>query len=364
MSRPEIRLRAHLLRLPLAVPYRLSFGTQTRFDVILVGARDEDGREGWGEAAILPGYTTETVEGSWQLVSTAVGAINSVAKLRAFGSELLPTAPFAATALLSCVDWLERSAWLNQAGRFPLLGTVNGKADDEAALESEIEALLNQGYRTLKLKVGWEVDEDLRQVGVVQRIVAGRAQLRIDANQGYSTDDAVAFLSRLDPEGVELVEQPCAAGDWDAAVAVKRATGVPMMLDESIYGLPDVERAARLGCADYVKLKLMKLGSLGSLRDGLAMIQSFGMKAVLGNGVASDVGCWMEASAGLGLVSNAGEMNGFLKTPLQLLSPHLKMDGADLVLDGSLPCVDEGAIAVCEVAAAGGWPAPAIRRHG
>src|SRR5207248_3720215 len=161
-------------------------------------------------------------------------------------------------------------------------------------LEKEIETLIGRGYKTLKVKAGWEPDADLRQVDTVRRIVNGRAKLRIDANQGYKRDQAIYFLKKLKPDDIELVEQPCAAGDWDSACALMGAGDVPVMLDESIYALEDIDRAADLKCADYIKLKLMKLGTLDALESGLRRIADRGMKAVLGNGVATDLGCWME----------------------------------------------------------------------
>lgn len=350
-----IELRAHLLRLPLTTPYRLVFGDLHWFDVILLGASDADGACGWGEATILPGYTDETVEGGWALAREAVETVRTAEAARDFGRAALPSAPFAATALLTALDWLGRNPILSRSGRVELLGTVNGKAEDAAALETEVEALIARGYRTLKVKVGWDVQKDLAQVAAVRSIAAGRASLRIDANQGYSVEQAAAFLSRLDPTGVELVEQPCAAGDWAAAAAAKRASAAPMMLDESIYGLEDIDRAAKLGCADYVKLKLMKLGDLDTLETGLRMIVDRGMKPVLGNGVASDLGCWMEACCALGGARSAGEMNGFLKTRARVLSPALAIDGADIVLSGEAPDVDEAVLQAYEVATAGGW---------
>lgn len=350
-----IELRAHLLRLPLIVPYRLVFGDLRCFDVILIGVRDADGACGWGEATILPGYTDETVEEGWALAREAVATLRTVWAARRFGGAALARAPFAATALLTALDWLERDPALGRSGRVELLGTVNGKADETAALEQEIESLVAQGYRTLKVKVGWDVEKDLRQVAVVRSIASGRARLRIDGNQGYSVEQAVEFLRRLDPSDVELVEQPCAAGDWDAAVAAKRASSAPMMLDESIYELDDIGRAAHLRCADYVKLKLMKLGDVETLEAGLRMIVEHGMKPVLGNGVASDLGCWMEACCALGGARSAGEMNGFLKTRSRVLRPALEVDGAEIVVSGELPEVDEAVLRAHTVAIAGGW---------
>jgi L-alanine-DL-glutamate epimerase-like enolase superfamily enzyme len=352
----DLQLRIAYLQLPLTVPYRLAFGEQKRFDTILVGLRDAHGKAGWGEATILPGYTDETVEGAWKFANDLVGACRSIGDLRAKAAAAAKTSPFAASAFLTALDWLNDHPLLHRSGRFPLLGTVNGKAEAYDALVQEIETLLAAGYKTLKVKIGWDVERDLKQVKAVQSIVRGRAKLRIDGNQGYTIDQAVAFLSKLDGADVELVEQPCSAGDWDAAVAVKRAAGVPVMLDESIYTLDDIGRAAALKCADYIKLKLMKLGNLDALTRGFKIIADCGMTAVIGNGVASDLGCWMEIAASLGTVTTAGEMNGFLKTPIQILKPALRMEGADVVLDGQLPSIDAHAVMSHAVARAGNWP--------
>ena len=157
----------------------------------------------------------------------------------------------------------------------------------------------------------------------IQRTVAGRAVLRIDGNQGYDRDTAARFAAALEPDGIELLEQPCAAGDWAAARAVAKASTVPTMLDESIYDLDDIERAAADRAARFIKLKLMKMGGLTRLVDGLARIGRHGMTAVLGNGVATDLGCWMEACVAARHVATAGEMTGFLKPRARLFKTPL-----------------------------------------
>ena len=128
---------------------------------------------------------------------------------------------------------------------------------------------------------------------------------------------------------------------------------VPMMLDESIYGMDDIERAAKLGAARYIKLKLMKMGSLESLARGIRRIRELGMEPVLGNGVACEVGCWMEACVARTLIANAGEMNGFLKPVTRLLADPLRFSDGALVLDaGYAPRLDADAVSPCTVARA------------
>ena len=349
------RLKLYRLEVPLAAPYKLSFGPVTRFDTLLVEVQDDDGRTGLGEATLLTGYTDETVDGAWELMQRLAAGFPGLSPVRCV--ELLrgvtQAAPFAATGLATAMEMLQASSWLRvkEPARVPLLGVVNGSTASE--LEVEVEQLLNEGFATLKVKVGFDADEDARRVRLIQATVAGRCRLRIDANQGYDRDEACAFAAALDPAGIELFEQPCAAGDWDAAQAVAAVSTVPMMLDESIYGIADIERAAKLGAARFIKLKLMKMGSLEALAAGLRRIRELGMEPVLGNGVACEVGCWMEACVARTLITNAGEMNGYLKPVNRLLGNPLPFqDGAVLLGAGYAPVLDARAVSACTVAQA------------
>lgn len=349
------RLRLHRLEVPLASPYKLSFGPVTKFDTILVEARDSDGRIGLGEATLLTGYTDETVEGAWDLMQRVAAGFPGLAPERCIAQTvgLARDAPFAATGLATAMEMLQASPWLRvgEATRVPLLGLVNG--DDAHELDAEVTRLLAEGFGTLKIKVGFDAGEDARRVKRIQKAVAGRCRLRIDANQGYDREQGRAFAAALDPEGIELFEQPCAAGDWDAARAVADVSPVPMMLDESIYGMDDIERAGRLKAARYIKLKLMKMGTLEALARGLQRIRELGMEPVLGNGVACEIGCWMEACVARTLIGNAGEMNGFLKPVTRLLANPLPFaDGALLLDAGYAPRLDADAVSRCAAATA------------
>ena len=81
--------------------------------------------------------------------------------------------------------------------------------------------------------VGFDLFADRQRLAFIQELVAGRAVLRVDANQGYSQADGVAFVSGIDPTGIELVEQTCAAGDWPAAKAVAEAARQKKAVEEA-----------------------------------------------------------------------------------------------------------------------------------
>jgi L-Ala-D/L-Glu epimerase len=340
----------YLLRVPLSTPYRLSFGPVLAFDTMLVELRDADGRQGLGEATYLTGYTDETVEGGWALAQNLAReysgrATDDIAsRLKAH----YETAPFTATAFNTALEMAANQCLLSiaQPTRVPLLGLLH--ATETAAIEAESQQLFDRGFTTLKVKVGFDAVSDAAMVKRVQQVIDGRGRIRLDANQGYTRDEACSFVAALDPQGIELFEQPCAAGDWESACAVARIAPVPMMLDESIYGLDDIRRAAELKAARYIKVKLMKLGGLDRLAAALDTIRDCGMEPVLGNGVACEIGCWMEACIARARINNAGEMNGFLKPVAPLLANPLKFDRGAMVLEpGFRPALDSVALSNC-----------------
>lgn len=338
-------VRAWRLSLPLSRPYHLSLGAIDAFETILVEIGN-DQRVACGEATYLTGYTDEIVERAWEKTNALMPLIvgTSSADARAVLAPLLSEWPFTVTAFGTALDMLEHNALLDvkEQARVPLLSLLQGETDVEIA--KDVDDAIAGGFSTLKVKVGFDVDADLARIATIQRINDGRCLLRLDANQGYARDDAVRFASSLDPDAIELFEQPCAKEDWQAALDVARVSRVPMMLDESIYGAEDIERAAQLGAARFVKLKLMKSGSVDILARDLARIRALGMEPVLGNGVATDVSNWMEACVARGLVGNALESNGFLKLRRSVLTQPLRFEHGSIVLDpGWTPRVDTAA---------------------
>ncbi len=324
------RITVYRLQVPLKVPYRLVFGPVEHFDTIIAEVIDRDGNAGFGEATILTGYTDETIEDSWQAAKEFAGNLSAAGdRAGRLINELGVKFPFTATAFGTAIEMLAGSRLLKLPAdtAVPLVGLLNAK--DEESMHAEFVQLLQAGYRTIKVKVGFDLDKDIELVKTFQKVVNGRATIRLDANQAFTAQQGVSFVKALDPAGIELFEQPCAAGDWDSHLAVARAAQVPMMLDESIYGLEDIDKAGKLKAATYIKLKLMKLVTLDALSKAIERIRTLGMKPVLGNGVACDPGCWMEGCIAARQIDNAGEMNGFLKARAPLLENALDFrDGA------------------------------------
>ena len=347
----EIVVRA--VRVPLKRPYKLSYRTFTDFEPIIVEMRSHDGSIGWGEGHISPGSSSETREGGWQFCRRYAERIagRDTSDAMAMLSSAMHESKVAATALLTAIEMLEREPLLEsgEGACLPLLTPVN--ATDESEITDEIEQRIAEGFRTFKIKVGNDAAADTKRVRAIQKAVDGRATMRIDANRAYDESDAIAFATALDPEGVELFEQPCEAEDWDTNAKVARVSPVPVMLDEPICAIADIERAGQMENVGFCKLKLKRFGGIKRLHEALGAVRTHGMEPVLGDGLGLDIACWMEAAIARTTIRNAGEFNGFRKASASLFEEPIEFKGGDLILKpGFVPRIDRAVLKAHQIA--------------
>jgi L-alanine-DL-glutamate epimerase-like enolase superfamily enzyme len=340
------RVIVRQISFPLTTPYKLSTGNKVIFDPFVVEVQ-AGGKTGWGECMVSVGYTSESREGSWKVLVEMATRLQGIEV--DYGHEVVSSFaaeyPGVSSAMYGALSMLLNEPILKiiENTSVPLLAPC--QAHDEGELREEIETLLDQGFKTLKIKVGLDWRDDLDRVQRIQSICAGRATLRLDANRAFTEKDGIAFASRLTPEGIELFEQPCGSDDWAENAAVAAASTVPVMLDESIYGLQDIDRAGAIENVGFVKLKLKKIGSVNQLVAGLQHIRDCGMTPVLGDGVSLEIACWMEACVAARSIKNAGEMNGFLKARSRLLENPLSFSNGSIQLPaGYWPKVDMDAL--------------------
>ena len=328
----EITLRK--VRLPLIRPYQLSYRTFTEFEPIIVEVRSRDGRIGWGEGHISPGSSSETRDGGWAFCREHAQKLigKETGQAKAAITESISASKVAATALMTAIEMLDGHPLLEieSETRLPLLTPFN--SSEPAAIADEVERRLDEGFRTFKIKVGKDARADLARVCAIQAAIAGRATMRLDANRAYDESGACWFAAALDPQGIELFEQPCRAEDWDANAHVARVSTVPVMLDEPICALADIDRAAEIPNVKFCKLKLKRFGGLDLLRDALLHVRARGMEPVLGDGLGCEIGCWMEACVARTTIRNAGEFNGFLKPKTRLFANPMRFEQGALVL--------------------------------
>jgi len=329
------RIELYRLKVPLKQPYKIATAEMKVFDSTVVVLQAE-GREGLGEAmAGIQGYFWETADEVWQFAREQGPNILGlpVAQAQDSFAAHVQDRPCASTPFLTALEMLAGNPLLSpppEPCSVPMVGIL--QANEPEAIRKELEDFIGQRYDTIKIKVGFDVDKDIEKVTLAQRIIRGRAQVRADANQGYIFAQAKKFVQSLDPGGIEFLEQPFKEDAWEAMVELAGISPLPLGLDESIYGMAAVEKAKKLGCARFVKFKIMKMGSAEALTRAIDASREFGLEVILGNGAAGEISCYQEALVAARMKTRTGEMNGFLKQKESILTDGLKTEGGKILL--------------------------------
>jgi L-alanine-DL-glutamate epimerase-like enolase superfamily enzyme len=147
---------------------------------------------------------------------------------------------------------------------------------------AEARQCAEKGFKALKLKVGLDVEADIKMVGAVRDAVGSQIRLRADANQGYATDEAIKFCEEVAHLGLEFLEQPVPANDLDSMGTVREHSPIPLMADESVKSLSDLNHLVKSECADMVNIKLMKCGGITRAMEMASVCKDAGMKNMIG----------------------------------------------------------------------------------
>jgi muconate cycloisomerase len=123
------------------------------------------------------------------------------------------------------------------------------------------------GFRQVKLKVGIRGQDDVSRVRIIRKWLGRRIDLRIDVNEAWSPAEVADRIRELQPFGITSVEQPVRHEDVACLAEVRKQVTTPIMLDESLCGEIDAERAVRGSWCDLFNIRLSKCGGyIPSLR--------------------------------------------------------------------------------------------------
>jgi L-alanine-DL-glutamate epimerase-like enolase superfamily enzyme len=267
-------VRAWPVPLALAQPYEIAYETVSAVENVFLRIDTDAGIAGFGCAAPDLAVTGETPASVRSLLDGVVEPAlrGEDALMRTRLLDVLAEPMAAGPSALAAVDMALHDIVGKRAG-LPLWQVLGGCRDriatsvtlgilpvEEAVREAR--ARTGQGFRILKIKGGRSLDEDVERVFAVRAAVGERVELRFDANQGYTVEQAAAFVGRTRDARLQLIEQPTPRGEPDQLARVSGLVSIPVMADESLMGLVDAFRIAADGLADMVNVKLMKVGGI------------------------------------------------------------------------------------------------------
>jgi D-galactarolactone cycloisomerase len=297
----ELKLRrvtARVFRCPLEQPVMTSFGTMRDRPMVMIEVEDEQGVRGWGEAwcnfpavgaehrarlvdsvltpLLLARSFRDPVDAFEHMTSrTAVLALQS--------AEPGPFAQAIAGADTALWDLAARRAgkplWkhLNDDGA-PTIGVYASGLNPDAP-ERLAKAKQEAGYRSFKLKVGFGSERDLANLGRLRSTLGPDADLMVDANQGWSVEQALEMLPKLEAFDLGWLEEPIRADiPWSTWQRLKSATRIPLAGGENIAGAADFERAFEAAVLGVVQPDLAKWGGLSATLPIARRIRERGLR--------------------------------------------------------------------------------------
>jgi O-succinylbenzoate synthase len=272
------RLAYRRYRLPLRVAVRTAHGVLAEREGVLVRLEDESGAVGWGEAAVLPWFGTET-------------ANEAMAVCTVLGERVTAEQLAAVPARLRCLRFALQTATGATASSAQKSLTVAALLPAGPAAIKKIAPLAEAGFRTFKWKVGvGDTADELALLDDVCAALPGGAKLRLDANGAWQRLQAEHWLERCAERPVEFIEQPIAAdarGVEDLLCGLANDYPTPIALDESLKGEGEVERWLAVG---WPGVYVVKPSLLGDAAGALARLAAAKASVVFSSALETAVG--------------------------------------------------------------------------
>jgi D-galactarolactone cycloisomerase len=290
------RVSAHALEAPLAQPFRWAFNENDRRTSCVVEIETDNGITGWGEcigpaelnaaivtayAGLLIGKDPLNTEGLWQLLYE---------RYRDLGRKGLPIAALSGVDIaLWDIKGKHFGAPIYRLMGGPFRGDVEAYATGTYRLKDtkshdyllkEVESYRREGFKGVKLKIGFDVADDAVLIREVRRAIGPDCKLMLDANHGYDTIEAIELGNRAAAEDITWFEEPVIPEDLRAYCEVRARQPIPVAGGEcefTRYGFRDVLTA---GAIDILQPDTCAAGGLSECKKIADMAMAFGVRTI------------------------------------------------------------------------------------
>lgn len=324
---------------PLKEPFRVAFGVIEDADSWTVKIETDEGIYGLGSAAPLAFVTGETMDTCYIVMKMFADAFIGFDPMDIAGAHKLMDSIIYSNGAAKCAFDLALYDIIGKKKGLPVykvLGGTNPVVHNDITIginspeKMEADAkeyVFEKGFRILKVKTGLDLATDIRALTLIRNAVGPDVRIRIDANQGYSVETALKALPEFEKLGIDAAEQFLPWWDFEGAAELKRknTTSVKLMLDESIHNIHDAHRAAKLDCADFYNIKLMKCGGLYPALQIASAAEVYGVPCM--------IGCMLEAKISVNAAVHLACARGII-TKIDLDGPVLCSE--DPVLGGAV----------------------------
>jgi muconate cycloisomerase len=285
------------ISIPFARPYKLSKVYGTRYDAVAIIFKvyTDEGIVGLGEADPLNPFTEET-PASVMVVTRDMIAPHIIDQDPADIAGLEFVLDQAVNGNLVARGAVNMALFdiVGKANNIPAHLMLGGKQHDTLPLlrgigsgtpEEDIVAIereLARGNKCIMIKMGsLSVSDEIKRMIVAKKKYGDQIPLVVDANQGWTVTEALAFVDGIRDYRPELIEQPIHHNDIQGLKRIRERTPCPLSADESLVNLDDAATLIREKAVDVFSLKVSKNGGLAKTKKIADVADAFGIKCLM-----------------------------------------------------------------------------------
>lgn len=247
--------------------------------------------------------------------------------------------PLPVVAAIDCAIW----DWIAKKANMPLFAVLGlpkptiptsvtiGLNPLDVIRDRVPEVLARTNAKALKIKLGGEggIEADKERFATAKAACTSAVKIRVDANGGWSVDDARSIIGWLAENGCDYVEQPLLEGEEAGMAELMAVRTIPLFLDESCHFCADVPALA--GLCDGVNVKLMKCGGLTEAMRLVATARAHGLSTMIG--CMGESGIAISAGAAIGALFDHIDLDSNLNLDPDPAPGAVLVDGIVVPLD-------------------------------
>lgn len=254
-------------------PFTIATGTNYFAQNIFIRVHTDADMYGVGECSAFPMITGETQATCFEMARdfARIWKDKEASDIPARMQELHDHADYNAT-IKSAFDMALYDLAAKQAG-LPLYRFLGGRQkemetdltigiDKPAKMVESAIDFVERGVRMIKVKLGKDAKQDVERIRLIREAIGQGYILRIDANQGWSYEDAVMALNGMAPYDIQFCEQPMRRWNDEKLPQLRAQSPIAIMADESVFNHHDAERLINQQACDYVNIKFAKSGGI------------------------------------------------------------------------------------------------------
>lgn len=297
---------------PLVTPFKTALRTVEAVNDIVVKIVSDTGEIGYGEAAptaVITGETKESIKSAIlnyikpAIIGMEIDNLESI-------MEKLNSCIMKNTSAKAAVDMAIYDLYAKKLNSplYKILGGYRSEITTDITISvNEIDVMVqdsikavNEGFNILKIKVGIDGEKDIERIAEIRKAVGKNVSLRVDANQGWTSKQAVKIISALEDKdlNIELVEQPVKYWDLEGMKYVTQNTYTKILADESVFSALDAAKIIQERAADLINIKLMKTGGIYNALKICDIAEVYGVECM--------IGCMLESKISVSAAAHLG----------------------------------------------------------